>query len=70
LLPWLKCQTTAPIDRIDVSFLVGKGPTTGRDHYILSFGIDGELMSVKCRYYKMVLRYTPGPALEAMTHDS
>jgi arylsulfatase len=34
----------------------------------LFFGVDGELMSVKWRYYKIVLRYAPGPELEAINH--
>jgi arylsulfatase len=32
------------------------------------FGVDGELLSVKWRYYKMILRYAPGPPLEAINH--
>ena len=55
-----------PIDGKDVSaFLLGRSPTTGRESYMF-FGVDGELMSVKWRYYKMILRYVPGPALEAI----
>lgn len=49
-----------PIDGIDASaFLLGKAPTTGRDSYML-FGPDGELMSVKWKIYKMILRYSEG----------
>lgn len=57
-----------PIDGVDASaFLLGKNPTTGREHYMF-FGADAELMSVKWRYYKMILRYAPGPGLEALNH--
>ncbi len=57
-----------PIDGKDASaFLLGKSPTTGRDFYLF-FGVDGELMSVKWLYYKMILRYAPGPELEAINH--
>lgn len=54
-----------PIDGKDASaFLQGKSPTTVRDSCMF-FGTDGELMSVKWQYCKMVLRYAQGPALEA-----
>jgi arylsulfatase len=57
-----------PIDGKDASaFLLGKSPTTGRDFYTF-FGCDGELMSVKWRYYKMILRYVRGPGVEAINH--
>jgi len=57
-----------PIDGVDASgFMLGKSPTTGRDSYKF-FGVDGELMSVKWRYYKMIQRYVPGPELEALNH--
>ena len=57
-----------PIDGKDASaFLLGKSSTTGRDFYMF-FGGDGELMSIKWQYFKMILRYTPGPALEAINH--
>lgn len=57
-----------PIDGKDASaFMLGKSPTTGRNSYMF-FGTDGELMSVKWRYYKMVMRYAPGPALEAINN--
>ena len=49
-----------PIDGIDASaFLLGKSKTTGRDSYMF-FGPDGDLMSVKWKIYKMVLRYSEG----------
>lgn len=49
-----------PIDGIDASaFMLGKSNTTGRDTYMF-FGPDGELMSVKWKIYKTVLRYTEG----------
>jgi arylsulfatase len=55
-----------PIDGKDTSaFMLGKSATTGRDSYMF-FGVDGELMSVKWHYYKMVLRYVPGPPLQAV----
>lgn len=55
-----------PIDGKDASaFMLGKSPTTGRNSYLF-FGSDGELMSVKWRYYKMVVRYAPGPPEEAI----
>jgi arylsulfatase A-like enzyme len=57
-----------PIDGIDASaFLMGKSDTTGREHYMF-FGTDGTLLSVKWRYYKMILRYVPGPAEQAINH--
>jgi len=55
-----------PIDGKDASaFMLGKSETTGRDSYMF-FGNDGELMSVKWQYYKMITRYTPGPEMEAI----
>lgn len=57
-----------PIDGKDTSaFMLGKSPTTGRDHYLF-FGNDGEIWSVKWEYYKMILRYIPGPGPEAVGH--
>jgi hypothetical protein len=50
----------------DVSrFLLGESPTTGRESYMF-FGVDGQLMSVKWRYYKMVVRTTQAPGMEAL----
>jgi arylsulfatase len=47
-----------PIDGVDASsFMLGKSATTGRDSYMF-FGIDGELMSVKWKFYKTIFRYT------------
>jgi arylsulfatase A-like enzyme len=55
-----------PIDGIDASdFILGKSKTTGRDAYMF-FGPDGELMSVKWHYYKMVLRYVQGPEIDSI----
>lgn len=55
-----------PIDGKDASaFLLGKSKTTGREDYMF-FGTDGELMSVKWRYYKMIKRTVPGPAEAAI----
>src|SRR5499427_4618727 len=49
-----------PIDGVDASaFMLGKSDTTGRDTYMF-FGPDGELMSVKWKIYKVVLRYSEG----------
>ncbi|BCP52441.1 arylsulfatase [Kaistia sp. 32K] len=49
-----------PIDGIDASaFLLGKSATTGRDSY-MQFGPDGELMSVRWKVYKTILRYSEG----------
>jgi hypothetical protein len=47
-----------PIDGVDASaFLLGQRPTNGRDH-VIYFGSDAEVMSVKWRTMKVVLRYT------------
>ncbi|HEY6325248.1 MAG TPA: sulfatase-like hydrolase/transferase [Candidatus Cybelea sp.] len=55
-----------PIDGVDASeFLLGKSEATGRESYLF-FGLDGELMSVKWRYYKMILRYVPGPEVPSI----
>ena len=49
-----------PIDGIDTSaFMLGKNDATGRDTYMF-FGPDGELMSVKWKIYKTILRYCEG----------
>jgi len=49
-----------PIDGIDASaFMLGKSDTTGRNSYIF-FGPDGELMSVKWKFYKAIFRYSEG----------
>src|SRR5450432_1463527 len=55
-----------PIDGVDASaFMLGKRDTTGRDSYMF-FGNDGELMSVKWKFYKTVLRYTvDSPAIQS-----
>jgi arylsulfatase A-like enzyme len=56
-----------PIDGVDASaFMLGKCDTTGRDSYMF-FGTDGELMSIKWKFYKTIFRYTDNtlrPALE------
>jgi arylsulfatase A-like enzyme len=55
-----------PIDGKDASrFLLGESPTTGRESYMF-FGVDAHLMSVKWRYYKMVVRTTQAPDLQAL----
>ena len=47
-----------PIDGVGASaFMLGKSTTTGRDSYMFS-GADGELMSIKWKFYKTVFRYT------------
>jgi arylsulfatase len=49
-----------PIDGVDASaFMLGKSDTTGRDFYMF-FGPDGELMSIKWKIYKVILRYAEG----------
>jgi len=58
-----------PIDGKDASaFMLGESKSTGREDYMFS-GTDGKLMSVKWRYYKMIKRMTPGPALDAVNQD-
>jgi arylsulfatase len=53
-----------PIDGIDASaFILGKSDTTGRDSYMF-FGVDGELMSIKWKHYKVIFRYTETPAVD------
>ena len=57
-----------PIDGKDASaFMLGKSATTGRNFY-MTFGFDGELWSVKWMYYKMISRYIPGPATQAISN--
>ena len=52
-----------PIDGIDFSkLLLGQSDSSGREHYMF-FGVDGELMSIKWRYFKMVKRGFRDPAL-------
>jgi arylsulfatase A-like enzyme len=55
-----------PIDGVDASaFMLGKRDTTGRDSYMF-FGNDGELMSIKWKFYKTVFRYTvDSPAIQS-----
>ncbi len=57
-----------PIDGVDASaFMLGKSDSIGRDSYMF-FGVDGELMSIKWKLYKIVFRYTsdsPSPAVES-----
>ena len=56
-----------PIDGIDASaFMLGKNPTTGRNSYIFFDSLDGVPMSVKWENYKMILRYIPGPGIDAI----
>jgi arylsulfatase len=55
-----------PIDGVDASaFMLGKSNTTGRDSYMF-FGADGELMSIKWKFYKTIFRYTvDSPAIQS-----
>jgi arylsulfatase A-like enzyme len=57
-----------PIDGVDASaFMLGNSDATGRESYMF-FGADGELMSIKWKNYKTVLRYTtnaPDPAIQS-----
>lgn len=47
-----------PIDGVNASaFMLGKSDTTGRDAFMF-FGPDGELMSVKWKIYKGIVRYS------------
>jgi arylsulfatase len=34
----------------------------------MTFGCDGELWSIKWRNYKMILRYIPGPSVQAINN--
>ncbi len=56
-----------PIDGVDVSaFLLGEGPTSGRDH-VIYYGSDGAPLSVKWQTMKVVFRYaesTSGPIIK------
>lgn len=58
--------TDRPIDGIDVSrLLLGENDESGREHYMF-FGVDGELMSIKWRYYKMIKRGFSDPQLTTL----
>jgi arylsulfatase len=63
-----RVPTDRPIDGVDASaFMLGKSDATGRESYMF-FGADGELMSIKWKNYKTVLRYTtnaPDPAIQS-----
>lgn len=49
-----------PIDGVDSSaYMLGNSDHTERDSYMF-FGVDGALMSVKWKCYKIILRYTEG----------
>jgi arylsulfatase A-like enzyme len=62
-----RVPTDRPIDGVDASaFLLGDSATTGRDH-VIYYGSDGDVMSVKWRTMKAVLRYsesTSGPIIK------
>jgi hypothetical protein len=49
---WIASRAQGPADRRQgqLGFMLGKSAATGRDSYMF-FGVDGELMSVKWRYY-------------------
>jgi hypothetical protein len=55
---WLaSVPTDRPIDGIDSSdLLLGRSDKSNRDH-VLFYGSDGEIMSVKWKTMKVVLRY-------------
>jgi arylsulfatase len=57
-----------PIDGVDASaFMLGKSATTGRDSFMF-FGIDGQLLSIKWKIYKIIFRYTDNiqsPAIQS-----
>jgi arylsulfatase len=56
-----------PIDGKDISpFLLGKSQKTGRESYMF-FGVDGELMSIKWMYYKMIMRATQAHGMDAIS---
>lgn len=58
--------TDRPIDGIDVSkLLLGESDESGREHYMF-FGVDGKLMSIKWRYYKMIKRGFRDPDLATL----
>lgn len=58
--------TDRPIDGIDFSkLLLGESDQSGREHYMF-FGVDGELMSIKWRYYKMIKRGFSDPQLATL----
>lgn len=46
----------------------GESETTGRDSYMF-FGIDGGLLSVKWRIYKVIFRYTDSTLRPAVEQD-
>jgi arylsulfatase A-like enzyme len=56
-----------PIDGVDASaFMLGKSAKTGRNSYIFFDSLEGVPMSVKWEHYKMILRYVPGPGIQAI----
>jgi arylsulfatase len=62
--------TDRPIDGIDVSkLLLGESDESGREHYMF-FGVDGELMSIKWRYFKMIKRGFRDPALATLNQGA
>jgi arylsulfatase len=51
-----RVPTDRPIDGVNAAdFMLGKSKTTGRDA-VLYFGLDGQLMSVKWKNYKVIFR--------------
>jgi arylsulfatase A-like enzyme len=53
-----RVPTDRPIDGVDASaHLLGRSPTTGRDH-VIYYGSDAGVMSVKWKTMKVVFRYT------------
>jgi arylsulfatase len=55
-----RVPTDRPIDGVNAAdFLLGKSKTTGRDS-VLYFGVDGQLMSVKWKNWKVIFRKSDG----------
>ena len=62
--------TDRPLDGLDFSkLLLGKSDESDREHYMF-FGVDGELMSIKWRYYKMIKRGFRDPALSTLNQGA
>ena len=62
--------TDRPLDGNDFSkLLLGESDESGREHYMF-FGVDGELMSIKWRYYKMIKRGFRDPELATLNQGA
>ncbi len=65
-----RVPTDRPIDGIDFSkLLLGQSEESDREHYMF-FGVDGELMSIKWRYYKMIKRGFRDPELATLSQGA